>query len=288
MKPDPTAPIGVLVYGSCVARDTVEAAPEGTFDLVGYIARMSLLSAGTDATGSFPADISLASDFQQRMLTADVAGDLTGQLAQHGPDADVLLWDLTDERHGIYEFADGSIITRSIDVISVPEALTELEDAAERRLPFGDEEHFRRWSARAEEFAASLRELGLFERTVVLQVPWALVTVTGEPTPWSMGVRAADANAQYARYYQHLRELGFAVLEMQPLAVLADPEHRWGLAPFHYTAEVYAEILRRLREEYGVSPADHPGESPAAGTPDAADPAAEQSPPAPGDAADPR
>lgn len=254
MTDEPDAPIRVFVYGSCVARDTVEAAPAGAIDLVGYIARMSLISAGSDATAAFPSDTSLASDFQQRMLTADVAGALEPALRERGPDADVLLWDLTDERHGIYEFADGSVVTRSIDVISAPEALSRLEQAAERHLSFGDEEHFRRWSEHAEQFAASLQKMGLFDRTVVLQVPWALVTVTGEPTPWSMGVRAADANAAYARYYDHLRSLGFAVLELQPLAVLADPQHRWGLAPFHYTDEVYAEILRRLREEYGVSP----------------------------------
>ena len=28
--------------------------------------------------------------------------------------------------------------------------------------------------------------------------------------------------------------------------MLADPEHRWGLAPFHYTREVYEEITTRV------------------------------------------
>lgn len=28
--------------------------------------------------------------------------------------------------------------------------------------------------------------------------------------------------------------------------MLADPEHRWGLAPFHYTQDVRDEIMQRV------------------------------------------
>src|SRR5699024_6482124 len=112
--------------------------------------------------------------------------------------------------------------------------------------PFGTDEHFELWAPRAEQLRGRLVELELFDKTLVLQVPWALVTVDGKHTPQSMGTTAMEANEAYRRYYEHLRGLGFRILELQPLGVLADPEHRWGLAPFHYTQDVYEEIVGRI------------------------------------------
>ena len=247
-------PVRVAVYGSCVARDTVEAAGADRMDLITYVARQSLLSAGSDAAGHFPVDAQIDSAFQRRMMLSDFAGDLESRLESVAEDAEVLLWDLADERHGIHRFPDGTVVTRSIDLISTPSALSAVEGTEHQA--FGTDEHFTQWRDRADAFLELLERSGLTERTVVLQVPWALITVHGDPTPWSMGVAARDANEAYRRYYQHLRTRGMRILELQPLGVLADPSHRWGLAPFHYTPEVYEEIIARLSAEFGV---DVPG-----------------------------
>lgn len=141
-----------------------------------------------------------------------------------------------------------------IDNVRHPEVVAALEAA--EHLPFGTDEHFRLWSAQAEHMRQLLTGLGLFEKTIVLQVPWALITVEGSPTPWSMGTSAKDANAAYLRYYERLRELGFTLIELQPLSVLADPEHRWGLAPFHYVQDVYEEIAQRVLTHLGEQGSD--------------------------------
>ncbi|WP_157975625.1 DUF6270 domain-containing protein [Brachybacterium sp. YJGR34] len=250
MTADSTAsahPVRVVIYGSCVARDTVDLAGGDRFDVIAYIARQSLLSAEHDASAHFPGDASIESDFQRRMMEGDFAGNLAERLAEAAQEADLLLWDLVDERHGVHVFDDGGVATRSIDLVRVPEVLAAVEDA--RHLEFGAEEHFALWSERASTLRDELAELSLLEKTVVLQVPWALVTVDGRHTPRSMGTSAKEANEAYLRYYQRLRELGFRILELQPLGVLADPEHRWGLAPFHYSQDVYEEIVERLSAE---------------------------------------
>ncbi|WP_261624651.1 hypothetical protein [Nesterenkonia marinintestina] len=36
--------------------------------------------------------------------------------------------------------------------------------------------------------------------------------------------------------------------------VRADPDRVWGLAPFHYSPDVYAEILLRLAEDFDALP----------------------------------
>src|SRR5690606_29154368 len=85
------------------------------FEVVAYIARQSLLSAGRDASAHLPDGLEIDSDFQRRMMTGDFAGNLAGRLAEAAPTTDVLLWDLADERHGVHVFEDGSVVTRSID-----------------------------------------------------------------------------------------------------------------------------------------------------------------------------
>ncbi|GAA3596471.1 DUF6270 domain-containing protein [Agrococcus terreus] len=244
-------PARILVYGSCVARDTVEFAESAGVDLVGYIARQSLLSAGSDASEHLPRELGVPSKFQARMIRADFAGTLLERLATDGTETDAIIWDLADERHGVHRFADSSFVTRSIDTIKA-DAVVEAVDAAEH-LAFGTDEHFALWSQRVEAFEQFLREHDLLDRLVVLEVPWAVRTTEGKPSPWSMGVRAKDANALYRRYYDLLRRRGHRMVTLRDDQVLADPSHRWGLAPFHYSPDAYREILRQLREEHGLT-----------------------------------
>lgn len=241
---DEQSSVRVTVYGSCVARDSVDLAGHGRFTVVDYIARQSLLSAGQDVSEKFPAEAQVAHNFQRRMMASDFAGDVKDRVKGARGRTDILLWDLTDERHGVHVFDDGTAVTRSIDLVAVPEALAAVEGT--RHIAFGTDEHFALWAERAEQFRNYLRTIGLFGRTVVLQMPWARSTVDGQETPGSMGTTAQEANETYPRYYNQLRELGFSILEFAEDEVLADPEHRWGLAPFHYTQDVYEEIVDRL------------------------------------------
>lgn len=242
-QPAEQTPTRVTIYGSCVGRDAVDLAGHGRLTVTDYVARQSLLSAGKDALRRFPEDAQVAHRFQRRMMESDFAGDLEARLRADAPKTDLLLWDLTDERHGVHVLDDGTVVTRSIDLLAVPEALAAVDGS--RHIAFGVDEHFALWAARAEQFRDSLGDQGLFAKTVVLQVPWALAARDGRETPASMGISAVAANEAYRRYYDRLRELGFRVLELRPLGVLADPEHRWGFAPFHYTQDVYEEITRR-------------------------------------------
>lgn len=241
--------VRVLVYGSCVARDTIEFAAAGSVDLRGYVARQSLISVDNDASAHLPASMTVSSKFQERMIRSDFSGRLLDRVDAMAVELDVLLWDLADERHGVYRFPDGSVSTRSIDTMRIPELEAQFREA--ELLPFGTSEHLSMWTQCAQAFAKRLRSLELFDRTVVLEVPWAVLTTEGKPSPWSMGVRAKDANKHYQPYYAALRELGFRAVELPEALVLADPQHRWGLAPFHYSPAVYREVLRQLREELG-------------------------------------
>lgn len=246
MSPSPSAgaQLRVTVYGSCVARDSVALAGGDQATVTAYIARQSLLSAGNDASDRYPEGASTTHRFRRRMLRADFAGDLFDKLADFAEVTDVLLWDLADERDGVQIFSDGGVVTRSYDLISEPDVWVAAENA--RHVDFGSDEHFEMWASKATEFAGLLRRLDLFDRIQVLRVPWALISTEGEPTPGSMGKSALEANALYERYYELLDALGFTCLEVDPEQLLADPEHRWGFAPFHYTQDVYEAIMRQV------------------------------------------
>src|SRR5699024_10556529 len=135
-QPDDTAPrMRVTVYGSCVARDTVDLAGSDHIDVVAYVAGQSLLSAERDTSEHCAAEVEFISAFELRMLTGDFAGNLAERLAEAAPESDVLLWDLADERHGVHVFDDGSVVTRSIDIVRAPAVLSVVDGA--RRIPFG-------------------------------------------------------------------------------------------------------------------------------------------------------
>ncbi|MFD2757250.1 DUF6270 domain-containing protein [Gulosibacter faecalis] len=227
----------ITILGSCVSRDTLETMPRDAYPIDGYYARYSLLSAGTDATPNIPEDFTTSSKFQRRNVVRDIKGNLLEEL-QAKTKSEVFLWDLVDERHGVYEFPDGTVITRSIDVINIPEIAEAVKGA--RHLEFGEDEHFYRWSGAAAMFADALDAFGLREKALVIATDWAEHDIEGNTTPWSMGKAAPQANRLFARYYDRLEQLGFRVLRMHNL--LADPGHRWGLAPFHYEPSVYAKV----------------------------------------------
>jgi hypothetical protein len=220
-----------------------------------YVARQSLLSSEVSADlEGVEDDLGLPHAFQRRMIVGDWSGDLWGQIsdAQSASIVDLILWDIVDERHGVYVMPDGGVVTRSIDLLG-SEYLKSLVSDAEL-VPFGTDEHFKEWAAAAGRFAARLRREGLMEKTVVLDVPWAESSVDGTPVPGSMGVSAEEANRLYARYYERLRELGFDMLSVgEP--VRSDPHHKWGHAPFHYAPDVYGRIIEGLQERLSRAPA---------------------------------
>lgn len=229
----------ISIYGSCVSRDAVDSDDRERFVLAQYIARSSLLSWGTDARPMLPGDLGLTSPFQVRNVTDDAGGNLTERLAEHLESSDVLLWDLTDERHGVVRFVGGEVMTRTVEALT-SQPLQALLECGEI-IPFGSDRHFHAWCHKADMFTDFLRSHGALRRTLVVGIPWALSEPGGAATPPSMGIAPDLANVLYGRYYNHLEALGYRLITVQKPR--ADLDHRWGFAPFHYEASVYSHIL---------------------------------------------
>lgn len=240
------AEAGVLVYGSCVGRDTLEHVPAGRARLVRYVARQSLLSAFSPSRAEIDVS-SLSSAFQRRMVQGDLIGSLRLELQRHAPSVHMVLWDLFDERLGAYRTPEGTFVTRTAEALRAG-----LEDlAAEqswRLVPFGSDAHYSHWVHALRRFAELCESVGVAGKVVLLDVPWATHTISGAPTPSSYGVTAEVANALRARYVISARnELPWLhVVTVDISAVVADEGHKWGLAPFHFAPSVHRRLATEI------------------------------------------
>lgn len=234
----------VFIYGSCVSRDTFEHFDPEQFELVEYVARQSVLSAYTKPV-ELMAPPTMESRFQQRMITGDFSSSLRSLLSTHGSATDLVLVDLTDERLGAYLLPDGSMVTRSVELI---------ESGAEQYLPqgsqhiaFGTQQHFEYWSTAMNYIGERFQHYMPQATVVLLDLAWAEWSESGAQTPDSFGVRATDANSIFRPYIQVAAQaLGAHVVSLDPAEVMSGPHHPWGDAPFHYAEKVYLETVRRL------------------------------------------
>lgn len=232
----------IFIYGSCVSRDTYKRLPQDQYSLTDYVARQSLVSAFSDPVTRFDPPV-VGSRFTTAQVRGDFASSLPQRLATHAAGTDLILWDLTDERLGFYLLPDETVVTRTIDL-----ARTEVESkvATEALLiPFGSEEHFALWCNALEAFKTRLAEICPQVPVLVLAPPWAAETSQHEPTAPSGELTAAAANEKFERY---LDAIPYPVVRLDPAspAPLADAEHEWGPAPFHYVEDVYRELRDKI------------------------------------------
>jgi LPS sulfotransferase NodH len=234
----------VFIYGSCVSRDTFEHFDPEQFELVQYVARQSALSAYTRPVTLIEPP-ALESPFQQRMVSGDFASNVQSLIPEAAAQTDLVLVDLTDERLGAYVLPDGSVITRSIELI---------QSGAEQQLPagtqhlaFGSDQHFQYWSQGIAAVGELIRAHMPRAAVVLLDIPWAERSETGRPTPDSFGLTAADANPVFAAYAKVAAEaLHAELISLRADEVTSSPGHPWGDAPFHYAEDVYLHVVKEL------------------------------------------
>jgi hypothetical protein len=242
-RPPPTR---VFIAGSCVSRDTFALLDPERYALEGYVARQSLISAFTGPAADVPALPEHLSPFQRRMLAGDVAGDLPRRLRRAAGTVDLLLWDVVDERLGVYRLPDGSFVTRTPELIGT--ALHDHLERTARLVAFGSDEHLGLWRAAAGAWVEVLRRHDLLARTLVVAPPWATRSDDGSPVPTSFGLGAEQANRLSAPYLACAAALGAPVLTVPPDTAVAAAGHRWGLAPFHYADATYARLVAGVED----------------------------------------
>lgn len=237
----------VLILGSCVSRDILNFAEQGSITLADYFARSSIASIASEPYHLDDRHYArIASDFQRRMVRRDVEKTLLRDLAGR-QDVDFILIDLIDERFDLYEVSPGSVVTVSSEFLMT--GLVTAEDrASERWIRSGSERHRALWKSGVKRLFAALAEYGIADRIVINRVFWADRLVDGTPLPEKESPQREAANSLLAWMYEELEQYVPAPRWMSfPEHVLrSNPDHRWGIAPFHYSDDYYADALAGL------------------------------------------
>ncbi|WP_402374270.1 DUF6270 domain-containing protein [Isoptericola rhizosphaerae] len=238
----------VFIHGSCVSRDLLSLLPPEEFALTFYSPRQSIIPLLGHITGLDEQldKTRLTSRFQRRAITGTLHADLIQQLQHHHRETDLVLWDITDERLGVYE-KSGRYMTRTLEAIST--GLDSTLASTARHIPFGTDEHFELWASALQKWERSLTRSRLADRVVLLAPRWASRLDDGTPTPSSFGTHAADHNLLARRYYELARAtMAGARIIGDGIDTRSAPDHRWGPAPFHFNGETNASLGDVLHE----------------------------------------
>lgn len=243
-----------FIYGSCVTRDAFD--PEiPHLPMKYYVARQSIISAML-SQGTIAIDVGvLDSAFQRRMVQGDIEGDLTARIQEHCAPGDIIVWDITDERFGVLCFDSGPIVTPTQELRATSDPI--LKEA--RHVAFGTPEHLALFRAAVGAFADWLQVNGLAQSVLALDTPHSATfglaarSGLGDPTPaldegnGAELSRRADAwNQQSKAYYEAIAEAGIFVSHLDPRIAVIDPEHKWGIAPFHFSRSTYDSMLEEI------------------------------------------
>lgn len=241
-------PIRVLIFGSCVSRDILNFDETAQFKLIDYYARSSLASLGTK-----PLDIndynlsSITSPFQRRMVARDMQKSFYSE-ALPAKNFDVILIDLIDERFDLFEIAPDSFVTVSGELIKSG-LVTTAQNNSENWVVSGSDKHRKIWLAGVEYLFSELEALGLTDLVVINKVYWSDSVEDGSPLPSPFTVTAIEqANTnlkwmyeQLERYIKPNKWMNFANYLLK-----ANPQHQWGISPFHYIETYYRSAVDLL------------------------------------------
>jgi hypothetical protein len=254
----------VAIVGSCITRDLwpIRGGNVAGGDAVPlYLSRTSLPSLFATPLARFRPAASPPGGLRpnpHRALVADLAKTTLADLVAFRPTH--LIFDFIDERFDLLSVGQ-TLVTDSWEL----EASGYRGQAAfrgARTIPRLSAACERLWLDAAGELAALIRATPLAEARLILHsARWAErrraqtgreSRLTGAEIMPGQVAEIGPQNALLERY-----EAAFTAL-MPPLARiaapsqrLADETHRWGLSPFHYVPEYYAEIWRQL-EPLGV------------------------------------
>lgn len=157
----------VFVQGSQVCREVLDAVAHDGFTPVHTSSGHSLV----ETLGHAPfLDAALGTDriarpAVRRAVERSLEGDPPDALERHADQTDLLLWDLWDERLGVWDVA-GTYATRTAELVA-----SGLDQVMSRRAPlvrFGSAQHVGLWRRALDRWVERLRRLDLLDRTVLV------------------------------------------------------------------------------------------------------------------------
>jgi len=248
----------VAILGSCVTRDLWRMMGAPPDDLL-YISRTrlpSLFAARPQGLVLPDAPPPGLRPNPAQALRTDLAKTALARLAAFRPDLVIL--DFIDERFDLLVGAGGAVTASWELETSGWDALRPLQ--ALRRIDALSAADATLWRRGLDALATLCAPGGALSgtRLVLHEARWSNALQTPsrriealdpdlEITPGRPASRAAH-NARLGRMHAASRAVlpGLEVVRAPESLILSDPDHVWGLSPFHYIPDYYAEIWRQL------------------------------------------
>lgn len=234
--------INVFIYGGCTSRDAVDHYPAYGLKLHSYIARQSLISAHHPTSTALWDFDQIKSTFQKRMLRWDIAGWLPRHIQDNAAEIDLIVWDLMIERVGVRPVRGNGYVTNNPQTRKQT-TRGHLGDV----IKFGTDEHLELWSDALRQFVAALKDTGLYDKVIVNGTPWALLDKHGNKANYpDAGFSPEWFNATVQPYWARIEHHGIPVARVDQTKAIADPDHKWGPAYFHYIYATYVAQLEAI------------------------------------------
>ena len=223
----------LAIHGSCVSRDFAEFEK---WPVVNYQARSSLSSkTGTATQYDKKLLARIESKFQRRMVEWDMASH---PFRTNG--ADVVLIDLIDERFDI--FTHGLTVSTRSQAYHQAGIRNSIPETS-KRIERGSEEHIELFTLGVKQFSK-----GIDKPVILHDARWSeTYRLRGELLKFEDNLAHIVNNKLLDEFTEILiDEMSLFEIVASPDLRIADPEHKWGLAPFHYIPEYYSDIGQKI------------------------------------------
>lgn len=234
----------VFILGSCVSRDAFERFEASDLELAGYVKYTSLASAFSKPV-NWPETKPLDSAFRDRMLRVDLNKEVETLIAN--TPWDVLLVDFIEERFDVLRKGNSTVTLSAAfqDAGLVGYA----HDQGFEPLRVDAQERQELWTFGWRQLMNLVASLGGDRAVAVNCARWALRNGEGESVVRSPNLAHLHNVALRSMYRVVERNWPDVRLIHYPdELIVADSNHQWGEAPFHYRAEFYDFLLRSLKE----------------------------------------
>lgn len=221
---------GIFIYGGCVVRDAYEKVRDQA-TLTGYVSRQSLISANNPASKLLP-EAKLDSAFQSRSANGDIKSSLIQEMIKAADTTDLFVMDFHIERLGIYKLPDGSFVTPSNEI----ERSGVIKSLASKpvQIRLGTERHTAFWTHAARRFNARLLRLGIQDKVLIVNAPWATHDTNGKAFGPVKGIPAEEVSENISALTQILAGHGINIVTMPKEHSVAPTDHHWGAGPYHF------------------------------------------------------
>lgn len=230
----------IAIFGSSVSADAIFG--RDTMKSAGYMARSSLASQiGSEHLDNEILD-QLPSPFQRKTVKADMEKSIWDVI--EAGSFDLMVIDFIDDRFDMLELPCGSIHTLSAEYVGAMHKLGRTVNP-DKIIPKYSDRKWALWQQGWDRLAQTLSRHDLLDRLFVNKVFYAQQDTTGRPLE---GHPFKAENEWLLRIYSHLENTCPQVrfLHYDPALFIADPDHKWGLSPFHYGQNFYDETIRQL------------------------------------------